>query len=341
MDLSQIERWESVLPDFGIDAHFLKKQHGACPICGGKDRFRFDNKGGMGTWYCNFCGSGNAFTLIRNITGLSDREIFQRLERYIGFESSTPPMVKQHLPLQANELTPKEIARNKKYLDKAWKESVALDGADPVSLYLKSRVPGCNIDNLSNHIRYHRGMKFMTFGDDDKLVCQGVFPVMLARIVDAVGKPISLHRTYLTKDGEKAPFDKVKKQMAGVRRLQGAAVRLNTCDSRVLGVCEGIETGLAVLTAYKHRINVWALLNCGNMATADILKDCFDSVIIFADHDKIDVRRGHRPGEHAANTLKAKLLEMGLEVEVKIPPCEETDFADIWMSYHRMGHTCN
>lgn len=30
-------------------------RHGPCPICGGKDRFRLDDRDGHGTWYCNQC----------------------------------------------------------------------------------------------------------------------------------------------------------------------------------------------------------------------------------------------------------------------------------------------
>jgi putative DNA primase/helicase len=29
-----------------------------CPICGGRDRFRFSNKDGLGLWYCHGCGEG-------------------------------------------------------------------------------------------------------------------------------------------------------------------------------------------------------------------------------------------------------------------------------------------
>jgi putative DNA primase/helicase len=43
--------WKNILGHFGISG--LGKKHSSCPICGGNDRFRFDDKGGEGTWYCS------------------------------------------------------------------------------------------------------------------------------------------------------------------------------------------------------------------------------------------------------------------------------------------------
>ena len=37
-------RWPNILAHFGIAESFLTGKHGPCPICGGKDRFRFGNK---------------------------------------------------------------------------------------------------------------------------------------------------------------------------------------------------------------------------------------------------------------------------------------------------------
>lgn len=89
---------------------------------------------------------------------------------------------------------------------------------------------------------------------------------------------------------------------------------------------------MAVATGYRYRINVWSLLNCGNLALADIPKGRFDKVIIFADHDHLDVKKEYRPGEHFALLLKERLEKLGYVVEIKIPPKEGTDFADVWLA---------
>ena len=50
-------QWESII--FSLSGVKLaKNKHSPCPICGGKDRFRFDDRDGRGTWICNQCGGG-------------------------------------------------------------------------------------------------------------------------------------------------------------------------------------------------------------------------------------------------------------------------------------------
>ncbi|EGO0679184.1 hypothetical protein ITK59_004563, partial [Salmonella enterica] len=51
-------QWGNILKRLGITVP-AGGQHGPCPVCGGKDRFRFDDKNGRGTWFCNQCGHGD------------------------------------------------------------------------------------------------------------------------------------------------------------------------------------------------------------------------------------------------------------------------------------------
>ena len=37
-------RWREILSALGIDESYLRTKPGPCPICGGKDRFRWDNE---------------------------------------------------------------------------------------------------------------------------------------------------------------------------------------------------------------------------------------------------------------------------------------------------------
>lgn len=54
--------WPRILPALGIQV--LKNRHQPCPVCGGSDRFRFDDREGRGTWYCNQCGAGDGLKLV-------------------------------------------------------------------------------------------------------------------------------------------------------------------------------------------------------------------------------------------------------------------------------------
>ena len=61
--------WPRILPALGVTV--IKNRHQACPVCGGSDRFRFDDKEGRGTWFCNQCGAGDGLKLVEKVFGVS------------------------------------------------------------------------------------------------------------------------------------------------------------------------------------------------------------------------------------------------------------------------------
>lgn len=56
-------RWRWILEALGVRPFFLSGRHTACPFCGGKDRFRFDDKD-RGAFICNQCGAGDGFDIV-------------------------------------------------------------------------------------------------------------------------------------------------------------------------------------------------------------------------------------------------------------------------------------
>ncbi|GDX04840.1 DUF927 domain-containing protein [Buttiauxella sp. A111] len=67
-------RWPQILPALGIKVP-TGKNHGPCPSCGGKDRFRLDDKEGRGTWFCNQCGNGDGLDLVRLVSGKDIKQV--------------------------------------------------------------------------------------------------------------------------------------------------------------------------------------------------------------------------------------------------------------------------
>ncbi len=61
--------WRSILAALNIIVPDGPMKHGPCPVCRGEDRFRFDDKDGFGTWYCNQCDphAGDGLQLLRNV----------------------------------------------------------------------------------------------------------------------------------------------------------------------------------------------------------------------------------------------------------------------------------
>ena len=75
--------WQGILGSLGISGS-LKNKHQPCPCCGGKDRFRFDDKDGYGTFICNQCGAGDGFKLIMNLLHCDFKHAASIVEGYLG-----------------------------------------------------------------------------------------------------------------------------------------------------------------------------------------------------------------------------------------------------------------
>lgn len=83
-------RWRDLIfPAFGIQVPAKKNLHGPCPICGGKDRFRCDDKGGKGTWFCNQCRAGDGFALIEKSRDLDYSTVLKEVGAVLGLSTET------------------------------------------------------------------------------------------------------------------------------------------------------------------------------------------------------------------------------------------------------------
>lgn len=60
------DRWPEILGFIGVSVPASPRTHTACPACGGKDRFRFDDNG-RGSHFCNQCGAGDGLDLIAKV----------------------------------------------------------------------------------------------------------------------------------------------------------------------------------------------------------------------------------------------------------------------------------
>jgi len=130
-------RWKEILPQLGIDRSYLVNRHGPCPLCGGKDRFRFDDKNGDGTCYCNQCGPGTGITLVCKLKSIDFATACREIDAIIG--SAEPLLVVQRKAEPNGALS--AIQR-------------VLDGARAprvVGGYLRSRGLGVRSDVLLGH----------------------------------------------------------------------------------------------------------------------------------------------------------------------------------------------
>ena len=289
-DLAQ-GRWRSILAVLGVDERALSGKHGPCPMCGGRDRFRFDDKEGRGTFYCSGCGAGDGVQLAMGITGLSFRDVAAEVERIAG---TVRPSAARSERSDEDKLSA---------LRRAFKESRPIEREDEACRYLAGR--GLRLYDLPEGIRTHPGMQYRDGG-----AVLGTFPAMLATVTDAAGRAVSIHRTYL-QNARKAAVPAPKKLMQGLP-LPGAAIRL-TPVSRTLGIAEGIETALAAAELFE--VPTWSCISTSGIESFEPPAGV-EHVVVFGDHD------ANFAGQAAAYRAAHRLALKGIEVEVIVPPSQ-------------------
>ncbi|NHB90789.1 primase-like DNA-binding domain-containing protein [Photorhabdus cinerea] len=70
---SAINHWQNLLPACGVGVP-AKGKHGACPICGGTDRFHFMDDNNNGDWHCRQCDQpnhGDGLDLVARAKGIT------------------------------------------------------------------------------------------------------------------------------------------------------------------------------------------------------------------------------------------------------------------------------
>jgi len=90
--------WLAILPALGIPAEALVNRHGPCPGCGGRDRFRFDNREGNGGWFCGGGGerrAGDGFALVGHCLGMTPAAALAAVAKYLGMDDEATPEDRQ------------------------------------------------------------------------------------------------------------------------------------------------------------------------------------------------------------------------------------------------------
>lgn len=295
-------RWGSILrslaPDLGPALERAGK-HVNCPhpAHGGKNDFRLfkdveDTGGGICT-----CGRfSDGFALLMWINGWDFHTTFKAVARELGHDLDghahkarpQPKIDQAKIEEERRQRDEAEAVRNgrlRESLNRTWQASLPAMSplAEPLRLYLARR--GLATQQIPNTLRFHPKLSYSN--KDGEII--GYWPAIVALVQDLEGRAVTLHRIYLTHDGQKAPVEAPKKLMAypSDRSLNGSAIRLGAAGA-VVGVAEGIETGMAIQQATG--LPVWVTINAILMESLEV-PESVKMVCIYADKDKSETGR--------------------------------------------------
>ena len=261
----------------------------ACPQCdrGPKDKALAVRREADGrvVWRCHRCGW----------SGAAGRET-----------QAAAPMRK------APKATAKHQGGLAPWAAREWAAAQPLHGA--ALAYLKARA--CCIPPEDGHLRCNPALQHPSGYSGTGLV---------ALVTDArTGQPISLHRTWVLGNGEKAPLETPRLLAAGHRKAGGVIRLWPRQNGQPLGIAEGIETALSLAWA---DLAVWAAIDAGNLAQLPVLPGS-PELLIAVDADPA--------GEAAAAECATRWCAAGRRVRLVRPDAGDNDLNDTAQKY--AGH---
>lgn len=263
-------QWETVLGNYGCQLPHGRK-HGPCPVCGGKDRFRFDDKNGRGTWFCSQCepSSGGGLLLLSRFI---NKTVMETAKELIGDD-------------ELKTIAPKRVhivdhdAVRAANIEQAKKGAARLMASAVLAPHAYMNAKGLTGEWLVNGSPIYGRNGIVPIGD------------LLLVPVYKKGELVNVQK--ITEDGVKRPL--FGGDMQGVQHIIDGI-------TKNIAVVEGYATGVTVnkLTKFK----TYVAFNAGNLeeAVRQVKIDCPESnIVVFGDHDEIDTAHNRRPGEYFAN----------------------------------------
>jgi hypothetical protein len=275
---------------------------GACPQCGGADRFAVNIR--KQVFLCRGCDArGDIVSMVQFLDRCDFRTAVRRLAGY----QETKPIVAASPPTQP----------------------VVYDGTQNTerALELWGNARGITGTIVERYLRYHRGLDDLPGSDVIRLLrgCpfgpgrREVCAVLLYRNILS-NAPQAILRVALDSDG-----GKIGRMTLGP--VGGAAIKIDhdTNIEQGLVVGEGFETCLAS-RQFGFR-PVWSVGSAAGIRSFPVLPG-IDCLTILVDHDHAD-RNGRQAGQEAALSCSARWTAAGVEVRRIVPRDAGADMADL------------
>lgn len=292
--------WPELLAAVGIDTPSRGK-HGPCPACGGKDRFRLDDKGGRGTWICSQCGNGDGLDLLARVTGKSTKEAAELIAPLVGLSAGgLDPVERERIHQQQQARAEQDRKRSEQQRQKAARRAAAI---------MRDCEPGQAPYLVHKRMRWPHGAINRT------LIREGGenFPDS-SLVIPLINESAELVNVQLIRD------DGTKRYLAGGQKA-GAFHRID--GGELVAVVEGYATGLSVHLATGG--TVYCAMDAGNLlAVAQIARRQHPDARILLCGDN-DAHTQGNPGKTKAEQAAAAIGGL-----VALP-----SVAGDWNDYHQ------
>lgn len=232
----------------------------------------------------------------------------------------------------AKQLSPEEVEKRKKSIKAVWSGAKSLIGT-PAEVYLRSRGIKGDLTVFGRNLMFNPRLSvWVDEGNGGKYQSH---PGLLA-VIRKNGTGLTLHRTFLNKDGTgKAPIENPKLQMKAPESVVGAFIELDnpvvSDGIKLIGVSEGLETALSVREATG--CPMWVGISDRLMEAMVFPKDV-THVIIWADVEPSGA------GVASAERLKTRLESEGKFVVVTAPTSfgrDKYDWNDVYVEHGQKG----
>lgn len=278
-------RWQAILPALGMDQKFLSNKHGPCPSCGGKDRFRFDDKDGTGTFICSQCGSGDGFSMAARLLGHGQQDFpktLQAIANVLGIGDESQPARNHSSPRAAPRYPDTQPDRSMQAIEKAqtvWRESIPASEGHPYLLRKGVRptetLREIGLGRLVEIIGYHPQGKSGPFQGETVLVA----PIRMGDELTSL--------SLIDQEGQKhfLAGGQIKGGYWSIRLLPGSDK-----PGLFFLVGEGVATSLSACQAVPEAFGVAALMNSNLLAVSQFLRQRFPKakITVLSDLQKTD-----------------------------------------------------